>query len=228
MDIIIYIILVLSAFWAYKKHKLTFTGSVTGFIIGFVIYTGGGLLSFILLTTFFVLASWATGWHKNKKIDHSDPAPRTAGQVLANGGVAALLGGLAWLNPEYSTIAQIMIAGSFAAATADTLSSEMGMIYGKRFVNIITLKKDQRGLDGVVSLEGTLIGMAGAAVIAILFWLFNHPGMAIPVIIFAGVLGNLADSILGATLERKNLIGNNTVNFLNTLVGAAACYLWLA
>jgi uncharacterized membrane protein len=36
----------------------------------------------------------------------------------------------------------------------------------------------------------------------------------------AGIFGNLCDSILGASLERKQFIGNNTVNFLNTLFAA--------
>jgi uncharacterized membrane protein len=40
------------------------------------------------------------------------------------------------------------------------------------------------------------------------------------VIVFAGVMGNLADSVLGAALERRHYIGNDTVNFLNTLFAA--------
>jgi uncharacterized membrane protein len=33
-------------------------------------------------------------------------------------------------------------------------------------------------------------------------------------------MGNLADSVLGATLERQHKMGNDTVNFLNTLFAA--------
>ncbi len=40
-----------------------------------------------------------------------------------------------------------------------------------------------------------------------------------------GQQGNLADSVLGATLERKGLMGNNVVNFFNTGVGAVVCWL---
>jgi len=39
-------------------------------------------------------------------------------------------------------------------------------------------------------------------------------------IIIAGTAGNLTDSILGAVLERRGIIGNNMVNFLNTLTAA--------
>jgi len=34
------------------------------------------------------------------------------------------------------------------------------------------------------------------------------------------MLGNLFDSVIGATFERNGLIGNNFVNFLNTLFAA--------
>ena len=77
-------------------------------------------------------------------------------------------------------------------------------------------------------MEGTLIGAAGAALIAFIYLLggFTIAGL---IIVVAGVTGNLADSILGATLERRGIIGNNTVNFLNTLTGAlVGAVLWLA
>ncbi len=41
----------------------------------------------------------------------------------------------------------------------------------------------------------------------------------------AATFGNLVDSILGATLERKGHLSNNAVNFLNTF--AAAALTWL-
>lgn len=224
-DIVIYILLVLAAYLSYSKEKLTLAGAITGAITGLLIYLGAGLLGVTVLGVFFIAGSWATNWHKTEKNINGITHPRTAGQVLANGGVAALLGAIGWLYPTYLPIIQIMMAGSFAAATADTLSSELGMVYGKRFFNIITLKKDQRGLDGVVSIEGTIIGVAGGAIIAAIFWLYNGWSMAVLVIILSGFLGNLIDSLLGALLERKGMIGNNTVNFLNTLTGALVCYI---
>ncbi len=43
------------------------------------------------------------------------------------------------------------------------------MVYGRRFFNIITLKPDGKGLDGVISMEGTLIGIAGCVIIAAIY-----------------------------------------------------------
>ncbi len=40
------------------------------------------------------------------------------------------------------------------------------------------------------------------------------------IIILAAIIGNLADSVLGASLERKHYLGNDVVNFLNTLTSA--------
>ncbi len=78
--------------------------------------------------------------------------------MLANGGVAALAGLPAWLYPQQAGLWQLAAAASLASASADALSSELGSIYGRSFYNILTFKKDKCGLDGVISLEGTLWG----------------------------------------------------------------------
>lgn len=230
-DVIIYILLLLGAVWSYTSKKLTLSGAITGAIIGLVIYKGSGYIGIIMLALFFIAGSWATGWQLNKKIvfgttgQHKNK--RTTRQVLANGGMAALLSAFAWHFPEARQTITVMVAGSFAAAIADTLSSELGTVYGRNFYNIITLKKDHRGLDGVVSLEGTLIGLAGATAIALIYILSFGWGLAFLWIVISGFAGNLADSVLGALFERKGWIGNNLVNFLNTAVGAGVCWLLL-
>jgi uncharacterized protein (TIGR00297 family) len=226
-DILIYLILALGASFSFNKNKLTLPGAITGLIVGLLIYEGTGVTGFSMLCLFFIAGSWATSWHKDEKNINEASRPRTAWQVLANGGVAAVLGIISFIKPNLSPLLLVMMAGSIASAMADTLSSELGMVYGKRFFNIISFKKDQRGLDGVVSIEGTLIGLAGASAVALVFWLYTDWGNVV-IIILAGFLGNLIDSILGATLERKGIIGNNMVNLLNTLTGALVCYILLA
>jgi uncharacterized protein (TIGR00297 family) len=140
--------------------------------------------------------------------------------VLANAGVAAICGMLVLMCTKFAGLLLLMMAASFASATADTLSSELGTIYGKRFFNIVTLKPDQRGLDGVISLEGTLIGIAGSCIIAVIYAIGFEWDLNVVWIIIAGTTGNLTDSLLGALLERKHYIDNNAVNFLNTLMAA--------
>lgn len=43
------------------------------------------------------------------------------------------------------------------------------------------------------------------------------PNRQVSVIAAAGFVGTLFDSLLGATLERRGLIGNNGVNFAGTV-----------
>lgn len=226
---LVYIFLFAGMILSIRFKKLTIPAAITGGLTGLLIYQGARLTGLTMLTLFFILGSAATGWQMRSKQQigaaEKDKGRRTAGQVIANGGIAALIGAIIWRMPEAAASHRIMMAGSLAAATADTLSSELGTIYGKRFYNIITFKKDQRGLDGVVSLEGTLIGIAGAALIAGVYCIGFGWGNDFLWILIGGAIGNLADSVLGATLERKHVIGNNLVNFLNTLIGAVVCLL---
>jgi uncharacterized protein (TIGR00297 family) len=139
---------------------------------------------------------------------------------LANAGVGAIAGILVLVFPLYIHLWVFMMTASFASATADTLSSELGTVYGRRFFNIITWKSEERGLDGVVSLEGTLIGIGGSMIIAMVYAIGFGWSTTLISIIIAGTVGNLVDSVLGATLERLGYISNNAVNFLNTLIAA--------
>jgi len=109
-----------------------------------------------------------------------------------------------------------MIAGCFSAATSDTLSSEEGNAYGSNFFDLRTLKKGNRGENGVVSFEGSIAGVIGAAVIAWTYFSMTGNPEKFLLIMGAGIIGNIVDSLLGAFPERNNLIGNNMVNLLNT------------
>jgi uncharacterized protein (TIGR00297 family) len=207
-----------------KGGKLTVPGAFMGGLIGLLVYAGGSYAGLLMLGTFFILGVLATAYGKEVKAtihrEGSHPQKRSAGQVLANGGVAGLLGILAMVDVDHSELYMVMMAASLASAAADTLSSELGMVHGRRFYNVLNFKREAKGLDGVVSLEGSMLGAAGAAVIAGLHALVYGFDERFVVIVVAGVAGNLADSVLGAWLERKHFMGNDVVNLLNTVVGA--------
>jgi len=214
-----------------KAGKLTFAGAIAAAIAGLLVFAGAGYTGLIMLTTFFILGTIATSWKKKEKLPFKSSGDRStkrnAGQVLANGGIPALVGLLMLLIPSQATLFGMMMAAALASATADTLSSELGMIYGRRFFNIITLRKEAKGLDGVISIEGLVIGIIGSAIIAVIYGLGYGWDKACFFIIIAGTLGNVADSVLGALLERKNYLNNDAVNFLNTLIAALSALLLL-
>lgn len=221
-DWIVLFIICAGIAFSIRFRKLTIAGALTGGCLAGLLYKGAGIGGIIMLAAFFIAGTAATTFGRNKKeqlgIAEKNKGQRTAWQVLANGGVAGLAGLLSWLNPEQAVLWQLAAAASLASASADTLSSELGSIYGKSFYNILTFKKDTCGLDGVVSLEGTLWGIAGSALIAMLYIAFYGYSPLTLWILLAGFIGNIADSILGASLERKGWLKNDQVNLLNTLV----------
>jgi len=234
------ILLLLAGFiFSIYKKKLTLPAALAGLCCGTLLYSAAGYTGLLLLTCFFSLGTAATSWGRRQKLllkKPEDAERRKSSQVFANAGAATLMAILLLLFPSFKAELLIMLAASLASATADTLSSELGMLYGKRFYNCLSWKKEAAGLDGVISLEGTLIGAAGAALIALItvagivlefsgllffgvpFALSSHfilPLLA--VITFSGALGNFADSVFGAALERREILNNDLVNFLSTL-----------
>jgi uncharacterized protein (TIGR00297 family) len=213
-----------------RTEKLTLPAALTGGAIAVLIFFGAGYTGLFMLAAFFVLGTIGTAWKKKEKQQFkpaADHTKRNTGQVLANGGVAAIIGIVICFMPAQIELLRIMMAASLASAMADTLSSEFGMIYGHRFYNIVTFKKDERGLDGVISLEGTVIGIAGSVIIAIIYALGFGWNNSFLIILVAGTIGNLSDSVLGALLERRHYLDNDDVNFLNTLIAALAAGLYV-
>lgn len=230
--LIVALILALGAFFSIFSKKLTPIAGVCAFWIGAGICIGAGLGGLAVLAAFFMMATLATA-HKKEQKAKLEAKPqhqqrRKAGQVFANGGIAALLGIISIPWPQHQAIIALMMVSAISAATADTIASELGMVYGRNAFNILSFKREAKGLDGVISIEGTLLGIAGSLIIACIYSAFTRfDPMSMIIIVVAGTLGNLIDSVLGALLERKHMMSNNMVNTLNTLAGAvAALCLW--
>ncbi len=102
-------------------------------------------------------------------------------------------------------------AVSFASSTADTWASELGVLSRFGPVSLLTFRPVPRGVSGGVSPLGTLMSVAGALFIALIFAAENAFLNAVPggflrlmvVVAVGGLAGSLLDSLLGATLQAQ-------------------------
>ena len=204
--------------------KLTLPAALTGGVLSCCIYAGAQFAGITLMATFFLLGVLATSWKLDQKISaglaEAQKGKRTAAQVFANAGAAAMAALITWVLRELSLNAPLVIAACFASATADTMSSELGNVYGRHFYHILSFKKTTKGANGVISLEGTMAGCMGSCIISVVYAFWQGWSIDFLFIIVAGIIGNFIDSVLGAALENTGYISNNAVNFLNTCAAA--------
>ncbi|HVH68133.1 MAG TPA: DUF92 domain-containing protein [Gemmatimonadales bacterium] len=220
---------------------LTPGGLVAACAVGVAVAWGLGWPALVPLAAFFVSGSLLS-----QLAERRGPR-RTVRQVVANGGVAAL----AALFGSWTAA-----MGAIAAAAADTWATEIGALSPFPPRLITSGQRVTRGTSGGITLLGTLGAVAAAGAIAALATVLRPrgaPGSA-ALIMTAGIIGMLVDSLVGATLqgkyecpacdarfERGNTVchepvrlvrgwrwlDNDAVNFVATLTGTAVCVLGL-
>jgi len=206
---------ILIAFGAYRAHSLSKTGAWGALLEGTIIFGLGGWQWAVLLLAFFISSTVLTrlfGQKKaalNEKFDKG--GVRDIGQVLANGGIAALFAGLHFFFPAASWT-WMAFAASLAAVNADTWATELGVLNPTEPRLITRLRRQvERGTSGGISVYGTLAAAGGAAFIALFAALLGNTAVASnllpsPILLFtfstlAGLLGAVFDSLLGATVQ---------------------------
>src|SRR5262249_39628960 len=130
------------------------------------------------------------------KLGRTHEGPRNARQVIANGGVAALAA-LGHLWPA--------AAGAIAAAAADTWATEIGSLATRQPILIPTGQPVRSGTSGGITARGTAGGVLGAVTMAVLAGLVAEPlrWRGVGVVAISGIMGMLADSMLGATRQAR-------------------------
>lgn len=184
---------------------LDFSGFAFATLVGAAIFWGAGFPGAAVLIFFFVLGS-ALSRLPSEVSAPEQKARRDGGQVLANGLWPALLA-LAYSTRQDETYYLAFVA-SIAVACADTVSGEIGVRWGGRTVSIVNFRSIPPGVSGGVSLIGTLAGLAGAMLVALVGvgprqWDLFLSLKSIGSITAIGFLGMLVDSLLGASVQAK-------------------------
>ncbi len=207
---------------AFRLRAVTGTGAAVGALICFLICVGSGFAGLTALLALFAFA-WLTtkiGHRRKENLGTAEKSEgRNANQVLANLGVAAICAILHVAKSE--NLFLLAVAASLSEAAADTVSSEIGQLSNEPPRLVTTWTKVPAGTDGGVSAIGTLSGLAAAVLLAAICALGRmFPWKLIYIPILAAVCGTIADSFLGAWLERRKLLNNDLVNLFGTLVAA--------
>ena len=205
---------------------VTNSGALAGAMVCFGLLLGSGWGGFAALVTVFLLTWTATrfGYARKQVIGIAEArSGRNAGQVLANLGVAACAAILLAVSSRYRFA--LAVGAALCEAAADTVSSEVGQADGGKPRLITNWRRVESGTDGAITAAGTMAGCLAAVTVAAFYsWLARGSVYEALVCAGAGIAGTIADSLLGATVEGRGGIGNNTVNFLSTLIAAGIAY----
>ncbi len=208
------------AFLTWKTEVLSAKASIAAFIIGTTVWALNGPAWMLLLVSFLVVGYAGTKWRfdfkKELGAEESNDGMRSLKNILGNGTAPAFFAVI------FSPVA---FAGSISTALSDTLASEVG-VFSKRARLITTWEKVEPGTDGAISPLGTLFSVLGAATIAVIAYYLL--GVSPFITFLSGFTGCQIDSVLGASLERRDYLTKSEVNLIATLSGGLVALLLVA
>jgi uncharacterized protein (TIGR00297 family) len=198
---------------AFVVKSLDLSGALMGFLIGTIVFGIGGWTFAMPMLLFFIGSSLLSKLpQKDAKLAQDMIAKgdrRDAVQVLANGLLPTLMV-IAGLFIKNET-AFLLYLGGLAAATADTWATEIGLRFGKQPRSILTGKLVAPGTSGGITLAGSLGAILGAALVALVGYLSYRFFEDVEIrwqpfigVAIAGIIAQFIDSLLGATLQRRN------------------------
>jgi uncharacterized protein (TIGR00297 family) len=195
-------------------------GAIAACIVGGTILGFGGWVPAILLVFFFASSSAlsfvrASDPRKRRAAETFEKGgKRDAAQVIANGGVAALLAFLSYFaDLSVLPILGAAFVGALAEATADTWATEIGVLSRQQPRLITTGRPVPAGTSGAITVLGTGAGDLGALATGIVAALasavlllgsdveYARPLVIVVAALVGGTVGMLFDSLLGATLQ---------------------------
>ena len=191
----------------------------------------GGLMPLLAVFVLTYVATKIGRAQKERLGSAESKRGRNAAQVAANLGIASLAASFPYgafrpqqaLLPSLAAITAFASLTALAEAAADTVSSEIGQVFGGEPRMITTFRKVAKGSDGGITLAGTLAGVFASLLVMVIGFAamhgarFPHDWVSICLGAAGGAFGLLFDSVLGAVLERRGRLNNDAVNFLSTL-----------
>lgn len=214
---------------ALRRGSLAPSGVVGAVLVGTLIFGFGGWTWGFVLIAFFVSSSLLSHYRQADKAVMAEKFAkgerRDLGQVLANGGVGALLALAVYFlvdlqgqarvgNPLYIYLT-LAFFGATASVNADTWATELGVLAREMPRLITTGRPVAPGTSGGITRYGTLAALTGAVFIGVAaFVLIQLASLAtkgqllladLPIVVIAaaaGLVGSLFDSLLGATVQR--------------------------
>jgi len=223
--------------WFVPKKLLTPAGLVHAWILGIIIWGTLGWRGYTVIMFYFLVGSAVTRIGMAEKeaagIAEKRSGARGPENVWGSAFTATLCALAAYSASTVASVASVWTSelvilfllgyvASLSTKLADTCASEVGKAYGKRTFLITTLQPVARGTEGAVSLEGTLAGVVGSALLALVGWAVGLIGyFSIVTCIVAAFIATNLESVIGATLQSKyEWMTNEVVNVINTMIGA--------
>ncbi|HEX9951500.1 MAG TPA: DUF92 domain-containing protein, partial [Rubricoccaceae bacterium] len=198
---------------AYRARSLDLSGALAGGVFAWLLVAVGGPAWAVPSLAFFVASSALSRVGRARKASAEALAEkgsrRDAGQVAANGGIAAGLLAATLFWPEAMPALYAAFLGAFAAAAADTWATELGTLAGGPTRRLGLGARVAPGTSGGVSSAGTLGAVGGAALVALAALPFTTPRVSLAVVL-AGVAGAFVDTALGATVQARYRLADGT------------------
>ena len=223
---------IIAAYLAFLLNWISLDATKAVIILGTMVLGFGGWALAASVIFFFGFSSFLTRLNEVEQhhLEHKPKRKRRDGyQVWANGfwvGIFCILwfavGSISFLIAAFAVV---------ATATADTWATEIGTLKPGKTWNITTLEETKPGLDGGISVKGTLAAFCGAMIIALFVFITGilSPIRFFWIILLTGFLGSLIDSVVGALfLDRKvefsapGDYSSATDSFTNSFVNWAA------